>query len=369
MSFDLSPVLHAGRTANLARTRADGKVLVSIGAAGQWYFDWIDATCGAPARHIGVEYYSAPPAVLPDNVEWVANTAGSMPDVESGVADLLVSGQNIEHLWQEEVAGFLAEAHRVLRPGGRMIIDSPNRAITQIYGGAHPEHMVELTVDEAEALVTAAGFDVQRVAGILLCRDGATGEVLPIDGLADISPPTLVFRSVAAIDDAENSYLWWIEAVRADREPDMARVQEIIARYWATGWPERMDRLVTTIGKPETLADGRLAWQSGIGDNGPLSFGPYAPIKAGRYRTTLNVMRTTDIKPGQILGHVDVIFDDGSIIECRTELTGKMLPKGEWKPITLEFELADMRFGFQNRLFSYGVAGLRVERRLTFTAP
>jgi SAM-dependent methyltransferase len=299
-------------------------------------------------------------------VEWVANTAGSMPDVETGVADLLVSGQNIEHLWQDEVAGFLAEAHRVLRPGGRMLIDSPNRAITQIYGGAHPEHMVELTVDEAVAVVTAAGFDVQRVAGIFLCRDARSGDVLPIDGTADISTPSLVFRSVAAIDDAENAYLWWIEAVRAEREPETAKVLDIIASYWAVGWPERMGRLVTVIGTPEVLPDGRSTWRSEAAQSGPLCFGPYAPIKAGRYRTTLHVMRTSEVEDGQILGHVDVIFGDGSVVEGRADLSATVLPINEWTPITLEFEIAEMRFGFQNRLFSYGVAGLRVERRLDF---
>lgn len=340
--------------------------MVSIGAAGLWYFEWIDASCGAPARHIGVEYYTPPPAVLPPNVEWVANTAGSMPDVETGVADLLFSGQNLEHLWQEEVAGFLAEAHRVLRPGGRMIIDSPNRAITEIYGGAHPEHMVELTVHEAVALFTAAGFDVQRIAGILLCRDAVTGDILSIENLSNDPPHSAVFRSVAAGDDPENSYLWWVEAVRADRAPDTAAVEEIIARYWAVGWPERMSRLVSAMSKSGTLPDGGLTWDAGPGETGAVSFGPYAPLKAGRYRTTLNVMRTTKAKDNAVLGHVDVIFEDGSVIEAQSELTARLLPLDKWTPISLEFEIDAMRFGFQNRLISYGPAGLRVDRRLGF---
>ena len=356
--------MHAGRTANLARTRAEGRVVVSIGAAGLWYFEWIDSTCGAPDRHIGVEYYTPEPEVLPSNVEWVANTAGFMPDVVTGVADILISGQNIEHLWKEEVAGFLGEAHRVLRPGGRLIMDSPNRSITSIYGGAHPEHMVELTVDEAVSLVVAAGFDVERVVGILLCRDEHSGEILPIDAPSDVSSSSLVFRSVAAIDDPHNAYLWWIEAIRADRAPDPRTVAEIIERYWAVGWPERMDRLVTAIGREVTSEDGTPSYQSDTGEVGAVSFGPYAPVKAGRYRTTLNVMRTTDAAPDEILGHVDVIFGDGSVVESRVELTGSALPLGVWTQVSLEFELDTLKFGFQNRLFSYGPAGLRVARRL-----
>lgn len=366
MSLELSEVLHAGRTANLGHTSAKGQVMVSIGAAGQWYFDWIDETCGAPARHIGVEYYTEQPATLPSHVEWVANTAGSMPDVETGVADILFSGQNIEHLWQEEVAGFLAEAHRVLRPGGRMLIDSPNRTITEIYGGAHPEHMVELTVPEAVELVTAAGFDVDRVRGIMLCRDPRSGEVLPIENLAAEPEASVLSRSVAAGDDPENAYLWWIEAVRADREHDAEAVSAIISRYWALGWPERMNRLVSVIGKAGALPGGEKSWDAEPGVSGALSFGPYAPIKAGRYKVTLNVMRTTKAPGDALLGHVDVIFDDGSVVERRFDLTASVLPLNKWVPISLEFELGAMRFGFQNRVFTYGPAGLRVQRRLEF---
>lgn len=366
MSFDLSTVLHAGRSALLARTRATGRVVVSVGAAGQWYFDWIDASCGVPARHIGVEFYNPEPPKLPSYVEWVSNTAADMSDVSTGVADILISGQNIEHLWDEDVAGFLAEAYRVLKPGGIMVIDSPNRAVTEIYGGAHPEHMVELTVPEAVALFSAAGFDVRRLDGLLLCRDPRSGEPLPIEGLSETSEPSLVFRSIAGLDDAENAYLWWMELIRTDRAPDPERVRKIISKYWAIGWPERMNRLVTGIGAAYVSADGRQAWKSEPEQSGPLCFGPYAPLKAGRYRTTLNVMRLTECRPESVLGHVDVIYEDGPRTDVRRELTGADLPLGVWTPLPLEFEIDALKFGFQNRLFTYGEAGLAVERRLEF---
>lgn len=364
MSFDLSSVLHAGRTALLSATHAEGAIVVSVGAAGQWYFDWIDATCGAPARHIGVEYYVAPPPTLPSNVEWVANTAGHMPGVETGSADILISGQNIEHLWEEEVSGFILEAHRILRPGGKLLMDSPNRTITALYGGAHPEHMVELTVAEAVSLVTAAGFDVTRVAGVLQCRDAKTGELWPNENLTDPSGQPLVFRVMAGMQDPENAYLWWIEATRAERDPDVGEVKSVIARYWAEGWPERMDRMVTAIGQAFDAEDGRPSWQSGVGQSGPLAFGPYAPVKAGRYRSTVEVMRTTRSETTAVLGHVDILFDGSDDTLCHVSLTADLLPWKKWVPISLEFEIEEMRFGFQNRIFSYGEAGLAVVRHV-----
>ena len=40
-------------------------------------------------------------------------------------------GQTVEHVWPEELAGFLSEANRVLGPQGWIVLDSPNRRITQ----------------------------------------------------------------------------------------------------------------------------------------------------------------------------------------------------------------------------------------------
>ncbi|WP_210332908.1 class I SAM-dependent methyltransferase, partial [Methylosinus sp. H3A] len=58
------------------------------------------------------------PETLPANVTWIVNTAGNMESVGSSSCDIVFSGQNIEHLWPGEILGFLAEAARVLKPGG-----------------------------------------------------------------------------------------------------------------------------------------------------------------------------------------------------------------------------------------------------------
>lgn len=363
MPFDMSSVLHAGRSALLSATRAESKIVVSVGAAGNWYFEWIESLCGRPARHIGVEYYVAPPPVLPPNVEWVANTAAHMPDVATGCADILISGQNIEHLWEDEVAGFLLEAHRILRPGGQLLIDSPNRTITALYGRAHPEHMVELTVDEAVDLLTAAGFDVSRVAGILKCRDSEDGEVWTTENLAKSSPP-LVFRIVTGIQDPRNAYLWWIEAIRSERDPDPVRVRDIIRGYWAEGWPERMARMITDVGEPAEAEDGRACWRARAGVSGALAFGPYAPLVPGRYRTTMEVMRLTPPPIDDVLAQLDVFFEGADEAVCHVDLGPDDLRMGRWVPVSLEFEITEMKFGFQTRLFTSGLAELAVVRAL-----
>ena len=48
----------------------------------------------------------------------------ALPLAESTV-DVVANLQVIEHLWDQE--GFLAECRRVLRPGGRLLLTTPNR--------------------------------------------------------------------------------------------------------------------------------------------------------------------------------------------------------------------------------------------------
>lgn len=362
--MDLSHILHECRTANLRSVRALGKVMVSIGAADTWYFNWVEQNCGKPLRHIGVEYYMKKPDDLPEGVEWIANTAADMSDVESSVADVLFSGQNIEHLWQDEVAKFLEEAHRVLKQGGHLCLDSPNRTITQAYGGAHPEHMVELTVDEAVALITHAGFDVLSVKGIFTCRDRNSRELLSIERISETAPNSSIQRCVEATGDPHNSYIWWIEARKGHRSFDEIAVRKVIEQYWTIGWPERLNRLVSNIGVKRTDDQGQVFWESRAGDGGALVYGPYAPLKAGSYRVTLVVRSLEEVAPQTDVGWMDVAFNHAGDVKSRRDLKAGELSSTQSRPLSLDFSISEMTFGFQVRVFSSGAIGLSVEKQI-----
>ncbi|MGH3798167.1 MAG: class I SAM-dependent methyltransferase [Pseudonocardiaceae bacterium] len=130
----------------------------------------------------------------------------ALPYGESTV-DVVANLQVIEHLWDQ--SGFLAECTRVLRPGGRLLVTTPNR-LTFSPGRdtpLNPFHTRELAAAELADLLGKAGFTVQVLAGLhhgpqLRALDGAHGgsvvDAQIAAALHDSWPPQLL-ADVAAV--------------------------------------------------------------------------------------------------------------------------------------------------------------------------
>lgn len=100
--------------------------------------------------------------------------------IRHSAVDVVVALQVIEHLWDPD--GFLVECARVLRPGGRLLLSTPNR-LTFSPGRdtpLNPFHTRELAPRELSDVVCRNGFDLQQLAGLhhgprLRALDGTHG--------------------------------------------------------------------------------------------------------------------------------------------------------------------------------------------------
>ncbi|WP_094025594.1 class I SAM-dependent methyltransferase [Nocardia cerradoensis] len=98
-------------------------------------------------------------------VEMIQGNLADLP-LDDASVDIVVNFQVIEHLWDQ--GQFLRECLRVLRPGGQLLISTPNR-ITFSPGRdtpLNPFHTRELNAAELAELLEQAGFRVDVMAGV-----------------------------------------------------------------------------------------------------------------------------------------------------------------------------------------------------------
>lgn len=117
---------------------------------------------------IGLDYDRGAAEHVERRYPSVAMTRGNLATLplRTGSVDAVVNFQVIEHLWDQ--AQFLRECFRVLVPGGRLLISTPNR-ITFSPGRdtpLNPFHTRELNDRELRELLHDAGFDIDAVTGV-----------------------------------------------------------------------------------------------------------------------------------------------------------------------------------------------------------
>jgi SAM-dependent methyltransferase len=140
--------------------------------------DVLEAGCGegygadliarVARRVLGLDYDESAVAHVKaryPRVEMLHGNLASLPLPDGGI-DVVVNFQVIEHLWDQ--GQFVAECVRVLRPGGVLLMSTPNR-ITFSPGRdtpINPFHTRELNAAELTALLTSAGFTVDSMLGV-----------------------------------------------------------------------------------------------------------------------------------------------------------------------------------------------------------
>jgi len=161
-------------------------------------------------------------AVLRGNLAVLPLTAGSV--------DVVTSLQVIEHLWDQP--RFVRECARVLRPGGRLLITTPNR-LTFSPGRdtpLNPFHSREFSATEMAGLLTGSGFRVSALHGLrhrprLSAVDARHGGTLVTAQLAapPADWPATLRADVAAVTAAD----FVLSDVDIDASLDLVAVAEL----------------------------------------------------------------------------------------------------------------------------------------------
>lgn len=142
-----------------------GAVVVDAGFGEGYGADLISRTA---AHVIGVDYDASAAAHVARRYPSVSVLRGNLVTLPlaSSSIDAVVNFQVIEHLWDQKQ--FLDECFRVLKPGGKLLISTPNR-ITFSPGldtPLNPFHTRELSAAEMTELLTDSLFEVESMTGV-----------------------------------------------------------------------------------------------------------------------------------------------------------------------------------------------------------
>jgi SAM-dependent methyltransferase len=114
------------------------------------------------------------PLLARRNVRFFPYDGKSLP-VQTGVYDSVLSFEVIEHV--RDPIGYLTQASRLLKPGGRIFLSTPNGLIANkdqtIIRYHSREHLKEYLPEELEALLNRAGFGVRRWFAKVNVRDAS----------------------------------------------------------------------------------------------------------------------------------------------------------------------------------------------------
>jgi SAM-dependent methyltransferase len=376
LPIDFNDLIHELRGRELARLPDGAHAVLSGGCPDREYFEWFASRYPTPIeRHLAIELFRDPLTDLPPGAEYVRGNLGDLAPVADESIDLVFAGQVVEHLWADDLSGFLVHAHRVLRPGGHLVVDSPNRLVTMATGWHMPEHTLELTPTEARELLVLAGFEVEEMRGLWLCADPVTGEPLGLHP----EPTSVVWaterRAEVGVNAPDDAFVWWAVAVRGDRRPAEAALRRRVDELFVTQRPTYFGRLMRTVVGVGVVDDGRRLFLVDPPTAGATLIGPYVAFPPGRWSAvfTFEGYRPDDLDalaPDTVVAVVDVVVGEGQTEVARRDIHARDLPRrGERCSLALDFELPDTAFAGQTRVFATGAAPLAVAHAVEVVAP
>ncbi|MEH1867767.1 MAG: glycosyltransferase [Nostoc sp.] len=335
--LNFNDFLHECRSICLAKI-PQAKEILSIGCAGNWYFEWFDKFYPySIENHTGIDL-NPKPLDLPNNVTWIQHDGDDLRLIESQSFDLVLAGQFIQHLsWKSQVS-FLLEVNRVLKPNGIFVLDSLNYTVTNRYGWKQPEHIHELTFQQVCELLRISGFKIQDSFGLI------SKELLGI-------PPNLFGRYIepcldinfyqedidkAINQEPQNSFVWWV-TFQKFQEIDLAdktlvkRMQE----FYLENQKIKNEVIFHGIGSIIEIKQEYFVIANPDDGQGFAIFGPYDSYCKGKYLVEFEIFapdeenkihkRNLDL----VVAIADVSTNSGALVLAKKELTLRDILKKE----------------------------------------
>ncbi len=203
--------------------------------------------------------------------------------------------------------------------------------------------------------------------GIWLARYPDGQDVLPLDPYESRATPMEILRRIQLAGRyPEHSFIWWLEAARSARDPDVETLRRRHGEIFAKAWPERVNRLTSQVGTVRT-EDGVQIASAPRGTAGYLMVGPNMPLAAADYEVVFTLRRLSDdVDPSALVAVLDVVADGGDdpVIASR-RIDAAEVPLGSWANLKVSFDVPELRWTGQFRVHTAGECDLEVRLSVT----
>lgn len=108
--------------------------------------------------------------IFAEEIVHVHTTMTDLSSIADGWADLVWSGQSIEHITEDEGRVLFREVRRVLRPGGAFCLDTPNHRVARLLrpdAFLDGDHKLEYRPAQLKGNILAEGFEFVRALAVV----------------------------------------------------------------------------------------------------------------------------------------------------------------------------------------------------------
>lgn len=103
-------------------------------------------------------------------IEYVYTSMTELSCFDESSFDLIWSGESIEHISREDAEKVFSQAYKLLKPGGTLALDTPNRQATKLHcpdSYIHPEHKLEYYYNDLCQLLEQQKFVIIQSKGLI----------------------------------------------------------------------------------------------------------------------------------------------------------------------------------------------------------